>query len=145
MADIRQKFTNAQSVTITLASLGNAATALSNAIDNSANKFVSMLLQLKIKTGSSGAGATGYIKVYLVTSADGGTTYDDSNANAILLGTFSLTANSTTYIFSMDTGALGITLPDYFKILVDNETGTTLDGTAGNHSAKFLGKIFETA
>lgn len=136
MATAKASFTNSQSITITLASLANGSTNASNAIDNSTNLFLSANVQVKVRTGSSGAAATGVTNVYLVRSADGGTTYDDSTRT--LLGTLATNANSTTYINTWSTEPLG-QLGTHWKIAVENRSGGTFDSTAGNHSAAFAG------
>lgn len=145
MATIQQLFNNNNAITITLASLADATFATSTAIDNSVNKFISAIIQLKIKTGAAGVGATGRIEVYLIRSSDGGTTYDDSSAlNSEPLGSFVANANATTYLFSIDTSKVG-TLPSHWKLAVKNATGAALDATEANHAKTFAGMRFETA
>jgi hypothetical protein len=143
MSLIQQNFTTNQSVTITLASLANSATATSSVINNSTNKFMSADVQFKIRTGT-GTTPSGQIKVFLVRTADGGTTYDTYDNNTLLLGTFVAATDTTTFIFSLETSIIG-PLPTQWKLLVLNLTGAALDSTGGNFNVVFTGKKYETA
>jgi hypothetical protein len=142
MATVTLNITNSQPVTITIASLANTSTNTSNAIDNSTNKFLSALVQVKLRTGSSGTASTGYCGVFLVRSADGGTTYDDSNK--VLIGTVPMTANNTTYIATFSTEPFG-PLGSHWKVAVYNGTGGALSSTAGDHSVQFAGVKYDVA
>lgn len=113
--------------------------AVSNAIDNSALLFVDAIVQVKVKTGASGVATTGYFNVWLIRSADGGTTYSD-NAD-VLLGSVVANANATTYTRDFNAGVLGSS----FKIAVENRTGAALDSTAGSHLVQFAGIRYNVA
>ena len=141
MATIRQNLTSNQAITITLASLANAATAVSSAIDNSTNLFIGADVQIKFKTGGSVSGS-GTLDVYLLRSLDGtGTLYDDSvSATATLIDNFPATVATTTQVVSMSIEVL----PSRWKLMVVNNTGGTLDATGGNFSVIFEGKKLET-
>jgi hypothetical protein len=129
-------FTNSNTVTITLASVTNTTVNVSSAIDNSSNKFHEALVQCKVKTGAASTSTTGVYNFYLVRSADGGTTYDDSNK--VLLGSMAAIANATTYIATFSTALLGA-LGTHWKVAFENLAGGTTDTTAGNHSIVFAG------
>ena len=140
MSTVRSLYTNNQSVTITLASLANGSFATSNAIDNSVDKFISANIQIKIKTGT---GIPAFpnrptIAVFLIRSADGGTTYDDTNDNSQLIDVFQMKNDSTTYVVTADTGGVG-QLPDFWKIAIKNKTGVAFDATPANLSVIFTG------
>lgn len=148
MANIKQAYNTAASMTITLASLANASGRAATAINNSSNLFISSDVRVKVKTGASGVSSTGYVSVYLIRSEDG-TNYDDSfggsdaaftPANAILLGIISANANATTYQKVFDINELGITLPAKWSIAIVNNSGAALDSTAGNHSVTYREK-----
>lgn len=142
MATATLNYTNTQGVTITLASLANNTAATSSAIDNTTNKFLSALVQVKVKTGASGTSLTGSVSVYLVRSTDGGTTYDDTNATC--LGVIPAIANATTYIRIFSTEPYG-PLGSHWKLAVTNYSGATLDSTGGNHKAEFAGIKYDVA
>lgn len=131
--------TNSNAVTITLASLANATSAVSNAIDNTTNKFISAIIRVKVKTNASGTSATGFCNVYLVRSTDGGTDYSDATNK--LLGSIPTNANNTTYARDFDADLLG----SHWKIAVENQSGATLDSTAGNHEVEFTGIKYDNA
>jgi hypothetical protein len=139
MATIKPAYTSSNAVTITLASLANGSTNTSNALDNSTSLYDDANVQVKVKTGASGVSATGYINVYYLASADGGTTYDSNNR---LLFQFPATANATTYVASRRLGEFGIIPGKFWKIAVENRSGAALDATAGNHSLVFEGIQF---
>ena len=147
MATIKGNFTDSQSITITLTSVTNTSFALSSAIDNSTNLFISALVQVTVKANASGTATTGYCNVWLARSADAGTTYDStSTANKPgglqLLGVIPVIANAETVSATFDTALLGA-LGTHWKIAVENESGATLDASVG--SAKFSGVLYTSA
>lgn len=142
MATVTANVTNSNTITITIASLANTSTNTSSAIDNSTNKFLEALVQIKIKTNAAGTGASGYVNVWIIRSTDAGTTYDD--AGRTLLGIMPAVANATTYISTFSTQGLGA-LGTSWKIALENQSGAALDSTAGNHSAVFAGVKYDVA
>lgn len=142
MATVTQNVTNSGSVTITLASLANASSAVSSAVDNSSNKYLEALIQVKVRTNAAGTSATGVTNVFLVRSADGGTTYDDNTR--VLLGTLPTNANGTTYIGTFSTAPVGA-LGTHWKAAVENRSGAALDSTGGNHAVVFAGVKYDVA
>lgn len=151
MADVKLAYGSSnQSITCTITSLANNGQRQSTAIDNSSNKFVDALVQVKVKSNSSGTSSSGYVNVYAYGTADGGTTYDDvatgtdggvtltSPPNLVLLGTIYVVANSTTYNRTFSVAqAFGGVLPDHWGIVVENKSGATLDASVG--AAKYQG------
>lgn len=138
--------TSNQSITCTITSLANAAQRGSTAIDNTSNLYLDALVQLKIKTNASGTSATGYILVYAYGTADGGSDYGDGVSgtdgaatltvppNLRILGVINAVANSITYIsnpFSV-AALFGGKMPDHWGIVVENQTGATLDASIGS-------------
>jgi hypothetical protein len=153
MADIKTTFGTPAAMTLTLASLADAAGRAATAIVNTTTKALSADVRVKVKTGASGVSATGYVAVYLVRSEDG-SSYDDGFAgsdaaftpvNATLLGILTANANATTYQKVFDLAALGITLPEKWSIAVLNKTGAALDSTGGNHEVKYTEKYYTVA
>lgn len=134
MATASLNITNSQPVTVTLASLANGSTATSSAIDNSTAKYLSALVQVKVKTAATGVSATGSVQIMLVRSVDGATTYDDG----IFLGSLPAIANVTTYTRTFSTELLG-GLGSSWKVAVVNNSGAALDATAGSHVVQFAG------
>ncbi|MDE1766573.1 MAG: hypothetical protein KGI27_09945 [Thaumarchaeota archaeon] len=145
--------TNNQAITITLASLTNAAFRQSTAVDNTTNLFLDALVSVVIKTAAASTSSTGYVAVYAYGTTDGGTHYTDGASgtdgaftpttppNIRLIGLINAVANSTTYVggpFSV-AAAFGGVLPDHWGIIVENETGATLDATAANFVADYQG------
>lgn len=138
MSIIIQRFTDSIPVTIVLDSLGDGSSVASSAIDNSVNAYISANIQFKIKTGT-GTSAVGTVTVYILRSADGGTTYDDLNSNSEILGVFNANVDATTYVFSVDTNIVG-SLPDFWKAALANNSGATLDSTGGSFNVEMVGK-----
>ncbi|MFY4731306.1 hypothetical protein [Nitrospira sp. BLG_2] len=139
MATAKQVYTANQTVTITLASLANGSTAVSNAIDNSTNGFLAAEFQIKITTGTIAGTPT--VSVYILRSVDGGTDYDDSTNinNPELMRQISTPAATTAYTSSVRVESL----PQFFKIMVVNNTGGALDSTGSNHYIKYCAKTVE--
>jgi hypothetical protein len=142
MATVSAAITDSNTITATLNSVATNTFVTSSAIDNSANLYVNARIQLKWKTGAAGTSATGYVNVYLIASADGGTTYDDNNK--LLIGQLPVIANATTYIGSFSTAPFG-DLPSHFKIGVENQGGGTSDTTAGNFLLQYAGHKYTVA
>lgn len=155
-ADLKSKYgTTNQTLSITLASLANAAFQECTAVDNRTNLFLDALVQLKIKSAGSSTLATGYVNVYAYGTVDDGTTYPDgvtgtnstitptSPTNLRLLGSFNIVANSTTYKSEPMSvaAAFGGVLPAFWGIVVENKTGAALDSTGGNHAAIWQGVL----
>lgn len=133
-----------QAITITLAGLSNGAAMQGAAIDNSSSLDDDALVELGIKTGSTGVSATGYVDVYVYGSANNGANYSGgaTGADAVFtgalnikrLGRIAAVANATTYteIFAV-AQAFGGVLPQKWGVIVANQTGAALDGTEGSH------------
>ena len=142
MASIKQAYETSDTLTITLASLANAAGRAATAIDNTTNKDPWAKVYVKVKTGASGVSTTGTVNVYLISAADA-TNYDDNFAgtdaaytpvNAKLIGFLYANANATSYYKTINLEDLGVELPQKFSIGIYNATGAALDSTAGNHA-----------
>ena len=142
MATVTANVTNSNTITVTIASLATGSTNTSSAIDNSSNKFLEALVQMKIKSNAAGTSATGYANIWLIRSSDGGTTYDD--AGRVLLGVMPIIANATTYISTFSTQGLGA-LGTSWKIAVENQSGAAFDATGGSHTAIFAGVKYDVA
>lgn len=154
MADIKQKFgTSGVAMTITLASLANAASRESTVADNTSDLFMDVKLTVQVKTNAAGTSATGSVNVFAYASADNGATYSGgaTGANAaytnnkdalIYLGALPTVANATTYIamfnLSRAFGYGGI--PGKWGIVVDNQSGAALDAT-GPHAVLYQGVL----
>lgn len=152
--NILQKFgTNGQTFTVTLASLASGSARQSTVIDNSSNLYQDALVLLKIKSGASGVSATGVVNVYAFATVDGGTSYSEnagasdaaitltSPPNVRLIGQMNVVGNATTYyspLFSV-ASAFGGILPEKWGIIIQNQTGASLDSTEGNHAKLYEG------
>jgi len=151
MADLKQKYGNSTTITITLAGLADGSRRQAQAVDNSSDLFFDALVGGKIKTGA-GSGAGDYVDVYVAASADGGTTYggDCSGNDAAYAGE----ADNLTHLARVSTGAAGTTfdfgpfsiaaafggvLPEHWTLVFDNHSSSTLDATPGNHDVHYMG------
>ena len=160
MSDIKEALgTEAQAITITLASLGSAAQRESTAVDNATNLFRDVLVMLAVKNHASSA-PTGdkavYVYVYgtvdaatplysdQVTGADAAITID-SPTHLKPLGSLLFTAAAQTKKggpWSV-AAAFGGRVPKKWGIVVDNRTGFSLDTTEANFQKKYQG-IYDT-
>jgi hypothetical protein len=142
--------TNGQAITVTLASLASAASRASTAVDNTTNLFLDALVQIGIKTGT--VAGTAYIAVYAYGTANNGTNYIEgvsgtdagitltSPTNLKLLGILNTPILNTTYngMFNV-AAAFGGQLPASWGIVIQNNTGGTLDATEANHLKVYQG------
>jgi hypothetical protein len=128
-----------QSITITLNSLGSASQRQSTYVANTGTyPYADALIQVAI-VEASGASGTGYADVYAYGSSYGTSNFTDvctgsdaafagNLANLVKLGRINFTAASQTKIggpWSLAM-AFGGTAPQYWGIVVDNETGAAL-------------------
>ena len=145
MATINQLYgTTNQSITCTITSLGSGSARESTAVVNTANLFMDVKLQVKIKTNAAGTSATGAVNIFAYATADDGTTYSGGatgtdaayTANKdqlIFLGSIPAVANATTYVglFSLSRAFGYGGIPAKWGIVVDNQSGAALDASVG--------------
>lgn len=158
MSNVKTAYgSNNQTFNCSLASLANSAARQSDAISNAVNDYIDILVQLKVKSGASGTSAAGFVCIYAVGSADGGTSYGESAgasdagitltvpSNAKVIGSMNIVANGVSYISNPMSvaAAFGGVLPDHVVIIVENQSGHALDTTEGNH-AKFYQGVYAT-
>ena len=138
-------------VTITAASLGNGAARESTAWDWS--PFDDILLEVTLMGGASGVSTTGVATVYAYATVDNGTTYTEGATGTdaaitipavtqlFVVGVLFINANGQVRKGGpWSLGAIfGGTLPAKGGIIILNETGAALDGTAGNHHVQYQG------
>lgn len=148
--EIRPKFdTPGVDVTITLASLANAAARESTAFDWSTCD--DLLLEVTVMGGASGVSASGVVTVYAYATVDNGTTYTEGATGTdaaftvptvtqlFVVGVLFVNANGQVRKggpWSIGS-VFGGTLPAKGGIIVLNESGAALDSTAGNHHAQY--------
>ena len=127
-----------QNPSIPLTGLGDGLFAFTGDLDNTpiGSRVIGADIQISVTTGAT-VSATGTIGVYLLRSVDG-STFDDANDNAELLGVFKCNVASTPFVFSVDTMQLGIIGP-FQRLAVKNSTGGTL--SAG--TLQYVGKKFQ--
>ena len=131
-----------QSIGCTITSAGTGTYRCSTAVNNGSNLFTDALVQVNITTAGSGTSSTGYMDVYAYGSNDGGSHYSanvpasDSAFSGLLTNLLKLGRINVTSNGQSESGgpwsvaaAFGGSLPQYWGIVVDNETGATC--TAG--------------
>jgi hypothetical protein len=137
-------------MTITLASLAASTTAgrQTTMVDNSANKYPSAIIYVKITSGTAPT-AGGVYEIFLLRGDDpSSSTYRTDNAgasdaaltieNALYLGSIVVTNTlNKTYCTEFDTSVLGPLGPEW-GIAIRNNTSQALNATGGNHAVKFL-------
>lgn len=145
MATINQLYgTTNQSITCTITSLGSGSARESTAVVNTANLFMDVKVQVKVKTNAAGTSATGAVNVFAYATGDDGTTYSGGatgtdaayTANKdqlIFLGSIPAVANATTYVglFSLSRAFGYGGIPAKWGIVVDNQSGAALDAAVG--------------
>jgi hypothetical protein len=155
MADIQVKYGTAnQPITITINGLAHDAKRESTAVDNAANRFLEVLVQVKIAT-NTGADSTGdkCVYVYAYGTSDNGAAYSANASgadaafgtdpqqlgNCRFLG--AIYAPTQNKIYQSDllsiAGAFGGGVPQRWGLIVHNRTGQTLKN--GDCSACYQG------
>lgn len=144
MATNKLLYTGPTTITCGLDGLGSGSARASTVIDNSTNLYLDVLLQLQIQTALGSLGSNPVIYVYAYGISQGGNYTDgvtgtDANftlpttPNLKLVQIFNInTANTVQYSspFSI-AAAFGGILPKKFGIVVSNQSGLALNGTAG--------------
>lgn len=149
-------YTANQVVTITIASLANFGLAVSNAIDNSTTGYMSMDLQIQVRTGATvatgGLFDSAGIGIYLLRATDGSTSgvFDTVlGPGQSIASAATIKANNPELLTVIYTPAINTTyrgsarienLPAIFKFMVYNATGGALDSTGSNHYIKYASK-----
>lgn len=155
-ADLKVKYgTSNQTVTVTVASLTNTSARECTVIDNTTNVHPDAGLFLSLKSPASATSAAGYVVIWAYGTADGGTNYTQSATgsdagitltvppNARRVGVMNMVANAVTYKagpYSV-AAAFGGVLPQKWGIIIENQSGGTLDSTGGNHSVFYQGDL----
>lgn len=158
-ADIKIKYgTSNQAITVTVASLTNTSARESTVIDNTTNVFLDALVFVLLKSPAASTSAAGYVVIWAYATADGGTNYTQSATgsdagitltvppNARRVGVMNMVANAVTYKagpYSV-AAAFGGVLPQKWGIIIENQSGGTLDSTGGNHSVFYQGVYGQT-
>jgi hypothetical protein len=153
MASVKRAYgTNGQSITCTLTSLTTGSARASTVVDNTTNLYLDALVQVQTKTGT-GPAVPNIINVYAYATVDNGTTYSDgatgSDAgitltappNAVLIGSINVPAASTSYKSGPMSvaAAFGGILPAKWGVIIENQSGTTLSATGGDHVVQYQG------
>lgn len=121
------------------ATLANATSGNSDAIDNTSSRYLDYLVTVTVTT-ASGATATGLVEIWVKGSIDG-TTYED-DGNDRWIGTIVMAAAGVQTRRKMVSFAAGFNgpLPPYTKIRLRNVTG----GALTDATATALGILAET-
>ena len=158
MADIKQAFGTSTALTLTLASLAQAAARESTAVDNSTDKFLDVLVQLNIKLQTGTPASDKAINIYVYGSEDG-TDYTDnaSGSDAAITLRDPTNLRLIDIINTPDSGGLtykshplsiaaafGGVMPRKWGIVVENKTNIAFSATEGDHTKEYSG-IFATS
>lgn len=152
MAEIKEKFATAASITITLASLANTSARESTALDNTSNLYLDAHVQLKVKSGTTVSDDKAvYVYAYGTVDSSGvgysgdatgsDAAYGGAIDNVKLIGVISTPTAATSYVSDVMSvaNAFGGSLPTKWGIIVENKTGDALDSTEANHVKKYTG------
>jgi len=142
---------DAQSITITLNSLGQSDAQASTVIENTTNLFLEALVVVIIVAAASGVSANGTADIYAYGSVDDGANYPEgitgTNGSITLnnptnlrrIGTLFVNVDSTTYVSEplSVASAFGGVLPSYWGIVVVNNSGAAF--ASSGCSAEYQG------
>lgn len=147
--EIKDKFTSSAALTISLASLADAAGRQSTLIDNGTARYGRLIIYLKIKTGSSAPTANSVCELYLLRGdkgtgtehvTDGGGQSDAALTvlNAELIGV--VRCKSLPSAGDVLYGEFAVDDPGpKWGVAVVNRTGQALDSTGSNHWVRYVG------
>jgi hypothetical protein len=155
MADIKVAFATSTALTISLGSLASSTNAgrESTAVDNTSNKYLDALVQVKIvlQTGTPSVDKSVYVYAY---GSEDGSMYTDNATGSDAAITFRVPtamvmigaipcpdAGGVTYESQPMSVAMafGGYLPRKWGLAIRNYTGVTFSTTGGDHSATFTG------
>lgn len=156
MADIKTGYgASAQALTITLTGLADSATVgrSSLAVDNSSNRYLDVLVSAKFGLTTGTISAPSAVFVYAYASVDGGSEWPDTVAGTDsgitinnptqlkLLGAVYCAAQSTVYKGGPWSFAslYGGRMPERWGVVVINDSGIALSGTAGDQAIEWQG------
>jgi len=152
--------TEAQAISVTMASLANNAARESAFISNTSDRFLDVEVMLRAKNHASSA-PTGDKAVYVyvwgsvdaalplypdaVTGADAGITLDTPThlkpLGSVVFSAAAQTKNAGPWSVA---AAFGGRMPQRWGIVVENKTGFSLDTTEGNFKKEFQGQTVES-
>jgi hypothetical protein len=147
---IEELYGTVNSITITLASLGNAVARSSLAVSNLVPQLMEIAVQIQIKTGA-GVATTGTVNVYAYGSIDGSLFPEGCGTDVVASLTTPTNLRLLTVLNANNSGTVYVSNPlpvsliwngwiaQYWGICVYNNTGASLDGTPANHIAKYQG------
>lgn len=159
MATISMNYSTAQTVTITLTSLGDGAWRQSASVDNGTNKYIDAHLGGSIQVGTTPTDGT-TIDVYAYGTYDGTNftggasgsdaayTADGEEDELRLIQVITVDATSDQdYVFGPISiaQAFGGVLPETWGIIVENNTGAALNATGTNNEIQFFGIKYDSA
>lgn len=148
--EITDRFDASTALTITLASLASSTAGVgrqSTVVDNTSNKYLDVIVYVKIKQGTSPTGNRA-VYVYLIRDDNNATNHRSDGAGA---SDAALTVQTAACIGSMmnkATPATGDLLHGEFLIThpgpkwgiaIVHDTGVALDATEANHWVRFVG------
>ena len=139
-------------IPITIASLANDGRRASTAVDNTSDRFIDALVQLKIKSGAT-VGGSPVVNIYAyaaihadqlgysgdASGVDGA--YNGTFLNCHSIGSVACIAAATGYVSKVFGVAslFGGRMPDKWGIIIENKTGAALDAVASSHSCSYIG------
>lgn len=159
MAVTKTTYSTAQTVTMTNTSLTNGSWRQSASVDNGTNLFIDAHLGGSIQVGTTPT-ANGTIDIYAYGSYDGtnftgGASGTDSAYTAdgeellfpLLLSIIVDATSDQDYVFGPVSvaQAFGGVLPETWGIVIENNTGATLNATGTNNEIQFFGITYTSA
>jgi hypothetical protein len=149
------QYANSAALTITLASLANSATAgaISAAVDNSVDKFMDVMIQVKFKLATGTPAADQSVYVYAYGSEDGSTYPDGITGSAgaftprvptcisLLQVISAATVGGLTYVGQPVPLAIvfGGTIPRKWGIFIKNTTNLAFTAVEADHGVRYTG------
>jgi hypothetical protein len=159
MAESKIKYSTAQTVTLTLTSLADGSWRQSASVDNGTNLYMDAHIGGIIQTGTSPTSGN-TIDIYAYGSYDGTNftagasgsdaayTADGEEDELMFLTSVSVDGTSDQdYVWGPVSvaAAFGGVLPETWGLVVENNTGATLNATGTNNETQFFGITYTSA
>ena len=152
MTTLSANYASVATVTLTLTSLANGSWRQSTVVDNTSNLYLDAMLGGSVQTGTTPT-ANGTIDIYLYGTYDG-TNYTggasgsdaaytadgEENLFQLVKSIVVDTTSDQDYVWGPISVATAFgTMPSKWGMVVENNSGTTLNATGTNNEAQFVG------
>lgn len=152
MSENRARYgSSSQPITISLNGLANGAARQATEVSNATDLFFDAHVEVVIASNATGVSSSGFVSVFAAGSVNGGSTYNGGASgadgpytadelNLKFLGTIAVNAVNQTFRGSFNVAAaFGRFLPEWWTLVVRNQSGADLAGSGNSATYQGLG------